>query len=173
MNAGKIFETDFKNSVPKDCYYLRIKDPAQSFNQDTGSGLRFSLANPFDCILFNKSTLFTLELKSTKGTSLTFWKEGCKGTFNVKKNQIDGLLESSKYEGIVSGLIINFRKTNHTYFIDINNFIKMIEKLEKKSFNEKDVIVNGAYLISQDKKRTRFSYDIESFIKDLKENKNE
>jgi penicillin-binding protein-related factor A (putative recombinase) len=90
-----------------------------------------------------------------------------KHTFMVKRNQIAGLTESAKFKGIISGLILNFRKTNHTYFIHINDFNSMVKNLDKKSFNEQDVISNQGYLIEQTLKRVKYTYNIQKFISDM------
>lgn len=171
INVGKDFEDQFKSSVPQGVYYQRIKDPAQSFNQsDT---LRFSLQNPYDCFMFSYPFLFTLELKSTKGTSLSFYRkdfvnDGKKHTFMIKKNQLEGLAESNKYQGIVSGLVVNFRGVNHTYFLHIDQANRLINNLDKKSFNEQDVINHNGYLIEQHLKKVKYSYNLEKFIEDQK-----
>ena len=62
----------------------------------------------------------------------------------IHKHQINGLQEMSKINGVVSGFLFNFRdeKNNieRTYFQNIWDFFEMIEVLEKKSFNEKDLL---------------------------------
>jgi penicillin-binding protein-related factor A (putative recombinase) len=121
-------------------------------------------------------TLFTLELKSADGTSMTFYRDdfvqdGKKPTFMIKKNQINGLLESSKFKGIISGFILNFRKTNNTYFWDISDFVQCTIDLTKKSINETDVISHNGYLIEQTLKRTNYKYNIEKFITDIQNKK--
>ena len=175
INEGKKFETSFKNSVLDTVYFQRINDPAQSFNQS--NTLRFSLQNPYDCFMYYFPNLFTLELKSTKQSSLTFFREdflekGKKKTFMVKKNQIEGLSESSKHKGVISGLILNFRNTNRTYFLHINDFKNMTEILDKKSFNEEDVINNNGHLIEQTLKKVNYKYNIEKFIFQMQEKYN-
>lgn len=176
INAGKDFENQFKASVNELIYYRRINDPAQSFNHT--NNLRFSLQNPYDCFIYFYPTLFTLELKSTEGTSITFYREDFidkenkdkKYSFMVKRNQIAGLTESARFKGIISGLILNFRKTNHTFFIHINDFNSMVKDLDKKSFNEQDVINNNGYLIEQTLKRVKYTYNIQKFISDMQQN---
>jgi len=173
INAGKDFENQFKASVNELIYYQRINDPAQSFNQT--NNLRFSLQNPYDCYMYFYPSLFTLELKSTEGTSITFYRDDFidkenkdkKYSFMVKKNQIIGLSESAKFKGIISGFILNFRKTNHTYFIHIADFNNMTKDLIKKSFNEQDVINNNGYIIEQTLKRVKYTYNIQKFISDM------
>lgn len=99
-----------------------------------------------------------------------FTNDGKKHTFMVKKNQILGLQESSKYKGVVSGFLLNWRKTNHTYFLSIGQFLEMTNTMNKKSFNENDVIDANAYLVDQELKRTNYKYNIQKFIDEFKEN---
>lgn len=167
LNPGKAFERDWRNSIPPDCFYLRINDPAQSFTQ-SDSALRFSLQNPFDLIMFKSPCLYCLELKSTEG-SLTYWSEKFedktkKQSFNIRKQQILGLDNASKHNGIIAGFIFNFRKVNQTYFLSIQKFKDMIDRIEKKSFNLNDVIQSGAVLIEQTLRRKRYIYNVDGFI---------
>lgn len=172
MNEGKRFEIAFKNSVPKNVFYFRIPDPAESFSS-IREGLRFTLKNPCDIFLFNPDTktMYALELKSTKDTSLTFWREDFedkskKQTFMVRKNQIEGLQKISNYP-IVAGFIFNFRFTNHTYFQSIDDFINMTKGSTKKSFNEADVYKNNGVRIGQEKMKVNFKYDVETFLQQI------
>ena len=172
INEGKRFEQQWKESIDKtDYFYYRIHDAAQSFNQQT-SGLRFSAKNPYDCFLYAYPTLFTLELKSTKGTSFSFWRQDFEDktksqTFLIHKHQIEGLEKASKSEGVISGFVLNFRSTNHTYFWKINDYLNCTNGLDKKSFNEADVISNNGFLIKQTIKKVKYNYDIESFVLEL------
>lgn len=172
MNEGKKFEQAFKNSVPKEVFYFRIPDPAESFSS-IKDGLRFTIKNPCDIFLFNPITknLYALELKSTKDTSITFWKEEFednikKTKFMVRKNQIQGLQKISEYK-IISGFVLNFRYTNHTYFLSIDDFMSMIDSIDKKSFNEADVIRNGGYLIEQELLKVNYRFNIEKFLNEV------
>jgi len=168
-NVGKDFESQFKLSVDKAGYfYHRLKDAAQSFDQSS-SNLRFSSKNPYDCFLYAYPNLFALELKSTKQTSFSFWREDFedktkKQTFLIHKHQIEGLTKASKFKGNISGLILNFRSTNHTYFWQIDDFLNCTNLLDKKSFNEADVIINNGFLINQAIKKVKYNYDIENFV---------
>lgn len=172
INTGKIFEQEIKSSIPENCYFFRIADPPQSFTQDSSS-LRFSLQNPYDCFIYSYPNFVALELKSVE-SSLTFYREDFvsdkskKQAFNVKKNQIKGLQKAAEHKGAIAGLIINFRKSNHTYFIEINQFVKMTNVLTKKSFNEKDIIQNNGLLIEQKLKKVHYSYNIEKFLNEVK-----
>lgn len=85
----------------------------------------------------------------------------------LRDNQIKGLKEAGKHK-LISGFLINFRnKRNDTYFISIDNFSSMIDKLKKKSFNIKDLESFGAIKIESSKKRTRYTYNIQKMINDL------
>jgi len=70
MNPGKQFEKNFANSVPKDVYFMRIKDSANNFTRTSSSA--FATSNPFDCFMLYDGNFIPIELKSTKGTSFSF-----------------------------------------------------------------------------------------------------
>lgn len=155
-NKGKLFEQDLKNSVPQVCWIYRLRDNASSFAG--GTNTRFTSSNICDYILFDdvSKTLFLIECKSTKGSSMPLTM--------VRDTQIKGLTEASRHN-LVAGFIINFRNDNNdTFFIAISNFSKMISQIQKKSFNVKDLSDNGAIKISNAKKRTRYIYDIQKLI---------
>lgn len=154
MNSGKQFEKDIKDSIPQDIYYHRIKDPAQSFS---GQGTRFSLHNEFDAYMYKNPYLVAMELKSNQGTSISFSLEDNK--HNIKKCQIDSLVDCTKY-GIISGIILNFRKTERTYWIDIRDFMEFVRSTKKKSINEFDIMGFNGLLLSQQKKKIHFKYDL-------------
>ena len=162
-NPGKVFEGQWKKSVPEDMMFFRIPDPPQSFTKTA----RFSLKPPFDCFMFYKGTLFCLELKTTKSKSFSveMTKED---NGMIHYHQIQNLRDYSKFENAISGLILNFRVEDKglevTYFISIDNFDKMMKKLNKKSFNAIDLINNGAIKIESTKKRTLFVYGVKEFI---------
>lgn len=166
-NIGKKFEQDIQNSCDYPILLKRLNDSAQSYNQS--SGMRFTLKNPFDFYLhINRNyPLMCLELKSVGGKSISFEKtKEDKGVIHY--HQIQGLLEISKYEDILAGFIINFREIEETYFIEINEFCKMIGNLNKKSFNVDDLREYNYVFIPSQKKRTRYKYDMGSFIENFK-----
>lgn len=85
----------------------------------------------------------------------------------LRENQIKGLLDASSHN-LIAGLLINFRNNkNDTFFITIDKFVDMMKSLNKKSFNIKDLESNNATRIISYKKRTRYRYDIDSFIKEV------
>lgn len=169
MNDGKKFENAWKSSVDKAGYfYHRLKDSAQSFGGT--NNLRFSSKNPYDCFVFSGKKLYALELKSTKGTSFSFWRADFEDkekhqTFLIHKHQIEGLKKARDFQNVIAGLVLNFRDTtNHTYFWDIGDFLNCTDALEKKSFNEADVIKNNGILIPQTIKKVNYVYDVSELI---------
>ncbi|MCR2050659.1 Holliday junction resolvase RecU [Acetatifactor muris] len=134
----------------------RLRDNASSFAN--GSNTRFTSSNICDYILLDdiSKTLFLIECKSTKNTSLPFTM--------FRDNQINGLLEASKHS-LIAGFLINFRNANNdTFFISIDDFYKMMNSIAKKSFNIKDLVVNNAVKIHCTKRRTRYTYNIQEMI---------
>ena len=82
----------------------------------------------------------------------------------IRDNQIKSLQEASKHN-LVAGFICNFRNENNdTFFIEICDFVKMMENINKKSFNINDLKINNAIPIDSKKKRTRYTYDIQKFV---------
>lgn len=167
MNVGKIFEQEFKESITKynkendSLYLLRLTDSATGFGQDS-SAVRFSARSPYDFLLHQKDgKTFALELKSCAGNSITFsFLENSK---MVKYHQIINLEKAEKY-GIIAGFLLNFRKFEETYFWDISSFLEFTQDLTKKSFNRDDVKNNNGILIPQQKKKVKFTYDIQSLL---------
>lgn len=167
-NQGKVFENSFRDSVPEDVYFYRLRDPASSFNPNDQSGLRFSITNDYDCFIFYKDSFFPIELKSTQGTSMSiqFTKE--ERSKMIKINQINGLMKAQKHEGVYAGFLLNFRKTEHTYWLSIKDFYLFYKFTDKKSINEKDIQENNGILIPQVKKRVRYTYDVSKMIELIK-----
>ena len=171
QNVGKIFEIDFKNSIPDNIFYYRIPDPPQSFGGGQNN-LRFSRKNPCDSFLFSPTsrTFYALELKTVSGENGISFERNKDEKGIIHYHQIEGLKHYNTYEGIVAGFVINLRKQQRTSFIQICDFLNMIDKLNKKSFNETDLLKYNPILINQHKKRTRYTYDIDKFLNDTKLN---
>lgn len=172
-NKGKVFESDFKSSVPSYCLVHRLKDTAQSYNKSEETS--FTWDNPCDFFLYDgESHLFyAIECKSTKYKSMSFQiDKKDKSNKMIKKHQIDSLTDFSEYNGVIAGLFLNFRDEENNcercYFQNIKDFNNMIKKINKKSFNELDLLVDGnAIRIDGKKKRVYYSWDIDSFLKSM------
>lgn len=159
QNAGKIFENDIKASVPDRCWLYRLRDNASSFAG--GQNTRFASSNICDFLLLDDKTqtLYLLECKSTKGTSVPLSM--------IRDNQIKGLQEANRHR-LIAGLVVNYRNENNdTFFIAIDDFADMADKINKKSFNIKDLQNYGAVRIDCEKKRTRYKYDIKKFCSEI------
>ena len=156
QNKGKVFEQSWKDSVPNTCWIYRFRDNAASFGN--GNNTRFASSNICDYLLFDdkSKTLYLLELKSTQSTSLSLSM--------IRDNQIKSLQEASKHN-LIAGFLCNFRNENNdTFFIEICDFIRMMKDIDKKSFNVKDLENNNAIRVDSQKKRTRYTYDVQQFL---------
>ena len=172
-NSGKVFEDDFKNSVDKDrCLLLRLNDQPQVFSKSA----KFSLKPPCDFVLYDSLTrlFLPIELKTTKYRSMSYEDINEENPANamIHKHQLEKLLEFSKYNGVKSGLLLNFRteETNlqRTYYISIQNFLDMCQKINKKSMNEIDLInIGSAIKVDGTKKRSRYAWDISGLLNKL------
>jgi penicillin-binding protein-related factor A (putative recombinase) len=114
---GKEFEKDIETSAAEQSiFYFRVRD----VNLPPDVRMRVKLPqNKYDSLLFYKDHLFTIEMKSTKSKSVSFSES------IIKQHQIDNLLEATKYDGVISGFLFNFREPdNKSYFVDIERFIK-------------------------------------------------
>lgn len=162
---GKVFELALTQSAPDYALMYRLIDPVGSFGG--GGKLRFSLKNPFDFLLWDskRHILYALEAKTVSGKSISFEREKeDKGVIHL--HQIENLNYWDKYDGIICGLIIEFRELEKTVFLDIKDMNKIINSFTKKSFTIKDLDENNIpyFTIPQKKKRTRYTYDLDYFL---------
>lgn len=169
MNAGKKFENIFKKSIPSYCMVHRLKDSAQSYNNSENT--KFSWNNPCDFFVFSSKQhlLYTLELKSTKQKSISFQRDkDDKISRMIPYHQIQSLEKMSKYDGIISGFIFNFRDTKkdieRTYFQNIMDFKRMIQFTTKNSINEVDLNFNNAIKIEGIKVRVNYTWNLDSLF---------
>lgn len=152
QNEGKRFEEDIKKSVPKEYWYYRFKDNASSFSG--GEGTRFATSNICDCEVMTEEYLFLLELKSHKGTSLSFT---C-----IRNNQIEEMSKVN-YKRIKAYFIFNFRDKEKTFAVDAKKVKSYIEAAERKSIPIDWCRENGIEIEAQ-KKKARYKYNLENFF---------
>ncbi len=145
-NEGKRFEEDFRNSIPPDIFYLRLKDDTAGFK---------GVNNPCDFILFKTPLLFLLELKSTKDLSLPFSK--------IRDNQIDKMGLAVTKKNVYGGFIVNFRQVEETYYLSHSLVDEYMKTANRKSIPIKWCREFGT-LIPQQKKRVRYNYDISTWL---------
>lgn len=170
QNPGKIFEQDIVSSIDKEKFLVhRLKDSAQSFNRNAA----FAWNNPCDFFVYSTANnmLFPIEAKSTKYKSFTYDDPyGMeKESKMVKRHQILSLKDFSKYNGVFPMFLFNFReigdnKEQYTYAQHIDDFMRMIDEIDKNSFNIIDVIKCGGVRVHGVKKRTRYKWQIEEFF---------
>jgi recombination protein U len=166
-NVGKDFEDQFRDSIPENIYFYRLRDPANSFSGNSRN-LRFTIKNDYDCFLFKPPCFYPCELKSTKGTSFSIQRDKEEKGKDIKLNQIKGLTKAGTHPEIYAGFYLNFRSNhNHTYWLNIKDFNKFNETTEKKSINEKDVIKFSGIEIKSELKKVRYKYDIEDLIEKI------
>lgn len=126
-NSGKQFENSFEQSSKEQgLFTFRVKDINYMAIK---RGYRIS-RNPYDTIIFDGETLFTLELKSTKSKSISFSGSNP----HIKEHQIEALTQSSQHDGVISGFILNFREpTDQTYFIHIDEMLHYMRLAQSQS----------------------------------------
>lgn len=175
MNSGKRFENAIKSDIPDYILYYRLNDSTGTFSG--GNNLRFSNKQPCDVFLWNgkTKTFYCLELKTSKNKSFSFediYSENKQASKMIHKHQILSLKKLGSYDGVVSGFLFNFRLENetieHTYFQQIDDFLIMYNELNKKSFNENDLLKYNPIVIEGRKKRTRYNWNMEDFLNNSK-----
>lgn len=176
-NAGKDFEKQWQDSCKIfKSYFLRLVD---SNKFGFGDQTRFTPENKCDAIQYAIPFMMMLELKSTKGTGVSFnpkrpWEKIKGKTPSIKPNQVSSLAEASCYNGIIAGLIINFRERstktkefgNETFFVHVNDFLDFAENTDKSSISREDCEKIGL-LIPQTKKISKYTYHIDLFEKNV------
>ena len=163
-NVGKVFEDNWKKSCPNWLFVYRPPDASQSF--DMSSKLRFSKKSPCDYFLYNGERLWTLELKTVAGISISFERNGeDKGEIHLY--QVENLKNFSEYKNVVSGFLVDFRGSDNTYFLNIKEWDDLINSIDKKSFNETDLLkFANPILIEKKKLKVNYRYNVEKFLVD-------
>ena len=117
-------------------------------------------------MMFDGNHFFCLELKSVAGKSISFERtKNDKG--EIHYHQIEYLKSCLNYRNIIPGLIIDFRGTDNTWFLNIKEWDDLINSISKKSFNESDLIsYSHPILISKKKLKVNYRYDVSKFLQD-------
>ena len=117
-------------------------------------------------MMFDGSHFFCLELKTVAGKSISFERVK-KDKGEIHYHQIEYLQSCSQYKNVIPGLIIDFRGTNNTWFLHINQWDSLITSITKKSFNESDLLsYSHPLLISKKKLKVNYIYDVSKFLQD-------
>lgn len=154
VNRGKQFEEQIKAgfiTVP-DLVIERLPDPQNGY-----AGVR----NICDFFVYSFPFLMFLECKSCYGNRLPF--------SNITENQWNGLLEKSKYTGVIAGYMVWYIDHDMTVFIPAKA-LKILKDGGCKSIGYNDEIISSDYciLVPGKKKRILFDYDMESFLLELR-----
>lgn len=102
----------------------------------------------------------------------------CKGKINLVRAleggngdihfyQIEGLEKLNSVGNCVCGFIIEFREIEKTIFLNIKDFMKLSDMIEKKSFTISDLDSNNIpyVVIEQRLMKTNSKYNVEDFLK--------
>lgn len=120
---------------------------------------RFQAKNICDCLMFDGSWLFLVELKSTKGKSLPF--------SNIRTSQIEDLSKANKFKNIVAGFFIEFNEIDRAFFIKIEDFISFQKTSSRKSIPIKELEKLGVE-VETTKLRVNNRFNVKKMIGDVK-----
>lgn len=152
QNRGKKFEEVIKASfeaVPG-VSIDRLRDAPRKLK---------GVDNPSDFIVYKKPHEVYVECKSHKGNTLPF---SC-----IREEQIRGMVEKSKIEGVKCGVLLWYIDHDLTVWVPIEEVVNMINH-GYKSINIKDLnYPRNIIRIDGKKKRIYFEYDMEKFLEDL------
>jgi len=163
-NLGKKFEGRFKDACNKEgIFYHRITDAPTSFS---GGFTQFTNKSLADAFIFYHKKLFVVEFKSTKHKSFSIEKSK-EDKKMIHIHQINNLIKCQEYNDVIGCFIFNFRNQDgddiideKTYLMNIDDFSNFIEKNDKVSINEKDIIDFGGVKIDSVKKKKWCTYKV-------------
>lgn len=178
---GKVFEQNWRDSYKSsEHFYMRLRDGAKWLK---GQGSSFQSENPCDSIQHTMPFLWLLELKSTKAASISFnpYIEGVsspeekpknkKTNVMIKANQVKELRQAVKHQGVIAGLVVNYRERklktkaedNDVFFIHINDFWNFAIESGKSSISREDARSIGVRIEST-KLKVNYRYKINEFV---------
>lgn len=155
MNAGKAFEQDFKNSIPSDTYYYRLRDGTANFAGKGNDNVRFQQKNICDAILYRYPHMHLIELKSTTGKSIPL----------SRLTQYKDMIKAHS-KGLFVGFIFNMRGAEETYYMLIDDITRFIQYESRKSIPIAYMQEHGLR-IEQQLKRTRYAYNVSEWLDKL------
>lgn len=173
-NVGKVFEENFKKSIPDNMFCYRPPDQSQAFDIDNNAvgkktKLRFSRHSPCDYMVFDGNYLYCLELKSVAGSSISFERskeENGRGVIHYY--QVDSLNDFAKKDNVYSGFLLDFRGIDKTYYLSIEEFNKLISSINKKSFTVSDMLKYcSSILIDKRKLKVHYRYNVVKLFEDI------
>lgn len=154
MNSGKLFEKEIKDSMPNNVLLERFNDGSSSWGGN--DSVRFQCTSPSDYFMFNGNILYYLELKSTKGKSLSLSR--------IKQHQIDDLTERTKYKNVKCGFLVKFSDLAECYYMAIDELMRFIDYNDRKSIPIEH-FRNKCLNIPMQLKRVNYKYDLKGLLK--------
>ena len=92
----------------------------------------------------------------------------------IKLHQISSLSNAGLHDGVIAGLIINFRHekdgepySEDTYFWPIEAFNDYFVSNDRKSAKPIDIVQNGGIIVKQEQKRKLYDYDVKKLLEDI------
>ncbi len=158
-NPGKLFEEDFKKSVPEDCWIYRFKDGTANFGGTKNENVRFQAHNICDFQVMTNDYLVLLELKSHAGASVPF---NC-----IRSNQIEEMF-NIQHPKIKPYFIFNFRDYEKTYAIEAKTLKLYINTANRKSIPLAWCKANVIEIIGI-KKKVRYGYELKRFFEGIQD----
>lgn len=121
-------------------------------------GGKMNLKQPSDFICYKMPHIFYLEAKTTDGQQLPI--------SNISEHQWKSLLERSKINGCIAGIIIEYRLTedkNRVFFVEIDD-IKHIKCRHGKKYIDIEEATQIGIEIPTTKKKVNWNYDMKNFF---------
>lgn len=152
-NYGKKFEQIIKEAFSK--------VPGVSIDRLHDQTTRYKGSqNICDFIVYKEPYEYYIECKTVHGTTLPF--------NNISETQWNGLLEKSKIEGVMSGILCWWVDLNQTWFIPIWVLEDAKTVMNAKSISVVHPHMQGFWtVIPGRKKRTFFEYDMTEFFEEV------
>jgi len=155
VQRGKDFEKIIRQAfldVP-DTVAIRLPDPTNGY---------LGIRNISDFMIYHYPNQYFIECKSVHSNRFPM--------LNVTFNQRVGMLEASKANGVIAGLIIWFVPLDKTIFVPIQVF-EQYRLAGEKSINMNHDWDDRFIEIKGRKKRVFFDYDMKSFIEECQRRK--
>ena len=155
QNRGKKFEETIRKSVQNvgGTSIIRLPDPVQGY---------LGYRNICDFIVYHYPHQYFLECKSIHGNTFPY--------SNITRNQLDGMYQMARYQGVVAGLLVWWIDHDVTKFVPID-FIQYDMHTHKSlrfDFeNEKASGLQHIITLHGKKKRVFFEYDFYRFFKEV------
>lgn len=163
VNRGKDFEGCIKASFESapDTAVVRLIDPQNGY-----AGVR----NVCDFVVYHKPYMYFIECKSVHGDKLSIHGLDVKRKYGaLTNNQWEGMLEYSKIDGVIAGVVVWFIDHDITKFFPIQMLAEMRDSGYRsvKLFPSEWSDIGDKYpwqVIWGDKRRVLFDYDMTEFF---------